>query len=863
MSAKPVPIQKARDRVKRVFQYLRELHHIKTPPVSELSRYEWIFWLDSLPLYPSIVRGADFQKLQLLGLPSASDNNGDFIIKVSRPKESECPEPGVMLKNWLKPGYAKVGAVPNDFLRDSFKPKGGKKENFNDITERVEAFDDWLNQKRQWEVSEKKVLDALGAFEDLFDLYGRISRESEKFQLYAADGILVTKKDGVTVKHPLLLQRISLDFNAAGPQFTLKDSGDPPEIYNNLLRYMGIDSNLLKKIREQLKEEHQHPFGGLETTEFLKGMIQSLWSDGQFFNSEIEAKNSGATTYVYRKPHVFLGLRNFGFAETIDRYIESIPKKEEFPESLLRLVGIDTGAGEERDASERSKSDLLLTKPANPEQERVLHRLEETGAVLVQGPPGTGKSHTIANLIGHLLAQKKSILVTSHTSKALRVVRQHVSEPLQALCVSVLQDDEDNNKQLEESVTGILNYISTNSEKKLQQKLEKLETKRKELKENYAQTREKLLTAAEEEYRSIQTGEQKMLPSQAARWLEENAETNGWISGPIPQGAELPLSNEEVQQLYELNHKISAEDEKYLQSQLPDEAKLPTAEMFAKHFDLVSGFAKDEIGTGSEYWLNDDQNEKQIRQFIVDADQAAKVFDDNKLWVNEFLEIGRLPEKQKRPWLDLFQHIHDSNEVVPEKESLILSHGPSIDSQSSDEENIKICREIIKYLENGKKLKSFSKLLHRSWARFLEEAKVDGKPPSKVEHFDALEALMELKTVRENLTERWNRVRELLDEDPLEGESLGRKPEKKLLKFSKRAETAMNWYEEKWGKNRENLKAAGFDWDKFLQKAQSQKSGDDQGALRFAIRSLLIPLLEARVEFSKWKDIEKKSRSLG
>ena len=62
------------------------------------------------------------------------------------------------------------------------------------------------------------------------------------------------------------------------------------------------------------------------------------------------------------------------------------------------------------------------------EQEQVIRRLEETGAVLVQGPPGTGKSHTIANLVGHLLAQDKSILVTSHASKALRVVREKMAE---------------------------------------------------------------------------------------------------------------------------------------------------------------------------------------------------------------------------------------------------------------------------------------------------------------------------------------------------------------------------------------------------------------------------------------------------
>jgi primosomal protein N' len=136
---------------------------------------------------------------------------------------------------------------------------------------------------------------------------------------------------------------------------------------------------------------------------------------------------------------------------TASRYVDALPDYEELPESLLRIVGLETGREQEAGEHEPGSIDLLLTNDANPEQELVIHRLEETGAVLVllvQGPPGTGKTHTIANLVGHLLAQKKSVLVTSHTSKALRVVRDKVAKPLQSLCVSVFYGDEESSKQL-------------------------------------------------------------------------------------------------------------------------------------------------------------------------------------------------------------------------------------------------------------------------------------------------------------------------------------------------------------------------------------------------------------------------------
>src|SRR5213079_2587068 len=99
--------------------------------------------------------------------------------------------------------------------------------------------------------------------------------------------------------------------------------------------------------------------------------------------------------------------------------------------------------------------DILFSKPANAEQYEIAARLAKSKAVLVQGPPGTGKTHTIANLLGHLLAQGKTVLVTAHTTKALRVLRSQVVEPIQPLCVSVLHNDKQSQEELQASVRKI------------------------------------------------------------------------------------------------------------------------------------------------------------------------------------------------------------------------------------------------------------------------------------------------------------------------------------------------------------------------------------------------------------------------
>ena len=770
--ARKFNLQEARKKIKRVFKYLGELNRIKTPPDIEVRKYKWLFWLDRLPRFSTIVRGQDFGNLHLLspaegslGEPVPEVSSGNYIFKVGRPKESECPEPSIKLKNWLRPGYTDVGANPEEFLKESIKTTTGKSEKFDHVPGRVEAFEDWLSTKRQWEVSEKKTLEAMAAFEHLFDLRGKIQRESEKYQIYAADGMLVTTVGTNTISHPVLLQRIVLDFNAAGPEFIIRDNDDPPEINSALLRFAGVESSALKKLRLELQEGHFHPFGGEDTSHYLRDLVQRLWSDGQYFENEVEAAEASGSSYLYRKPLLFLGNRSYGYTESIESYIELIPEFEDFPESLLRVVGIDTG-GSERTDEELKEVDLLLTKLANMEQERVLHRLEDTGAVLVQGPPGTGKSHTIANLIGHLLAENKSILVTSHTSKALRVVRDPVSESLQSLCVSVLEDDETNNKQLEESISGIINYLSTTSKKKLEKQIEELREKRTNLKQELDETREALLLAAEDEYKTNEVGSREMLPSEAARWLLENAETNAWIPGPLT-GNQCPIDQEGLEDLYKLNGEISAEDEAFLRSELPEEERLPTPEVFAAHFDGLGNLKEVDNKVGEEFWTHDDQDPERLKKLIARVQLAAEVFGAKEPWVDEFLEIGRQKKAIQKPWIEILDQIDELATEIPKKEGIVLSHGPKIENERSDTDNLKTCEAIFAHLESGKKLKALSTMLHRDWKDFVECSQVDSGHPSTTAHFEALRSVIEIKMSRDSLFQRWNRQAEHLDNNPL------------------------------------------------------------------------------------------------
>ena len=120
-------------------------------------------------------------------------------------------------------------------------------------------------------------------------------------------------------------------------------------------------------------------------------------------------------------------------------------------------LDLDRGPAEDgswRQAAER----LLMPLPTNPEQEAVARRLAEHRGVTVQGPPGTGKTHTIANLISHLVGHGKRVLVTSQKEQALLVLRDKIPESIRDLSVAVLGTSAASLAQLDQSVQAIYEH---------------------------------------------------------------------------------------------------------------------------------------------------------------------------------------------------------------------------------------------------------------------------------------------------------------------------------------------------------------------------------------------------------------------
>jgi len=134
-----------------------------------------------------------------------------------------------------------------------------------------------------------------------------------------------------------------------------------------------------------------------DTLEFLRRFVVQLSPRGQFAEGppekEAEDPRSAARRFSSSAPGPWASPPPSRARSRISPFARTSP-------GLLKIVGLDPPRETDEKAETFEPGDepeeVLLSKPANPEQIRIAVRLEREGCVLVQGPRGRAKTHTIA-----------------------------------------------------------------------------------------------------------------------------------------------------------------------------------------------------------------------------------------------------------------------------------------------------------------------------------------------------------------------------------------------------------------------------------------------------------------------------------
>ena len=857
--------QIGRDRLLRVFRYLKALDEHRNPVKRHLGEQLWTLWLKDLPDHPSVRRGVP--GVLDSHTPAVSDDGltaqaqgPDFVLKIARPRLASPPVPPAALEGWLAVNWEDPFQEVSALESNKEAPPGTGRMRFAADPKRVIAFEQWKERRDQWAKDERPARTAMELFEDFYELYGRVEREAERVEIVLGDGILSWRRPDGDVHHPILLQRLQLNFNPAVPEFTLTETEHPVELYSSLFQSMAdVDGRAIGRCRDELEQQGYSPVDDGLTSAFLKRLVVQLSPRGEFIESGApEGKNDNPR--IGRQPVLFLRARTLGFAAAIDAILEDLRSRDDLPWCLLNIVGLEPPPGDDENLDlgpAKADAGILLSKAANPEQVRIARRTEHAGGVLVQGPPGTGKTYTIGNLVGHLLAEGKSVLVTSHTTKALRMVRSQVVPELRSLSVSLLESDLDSHLQLESAVSSIADRLSRTDAKSLEFETDGRAQERAELLGRLAELQQRLADARADEYRDVVVRGMSWAPSEAARKIARESEVNGWIPGPVQLGQDLPLSGGDLVELYASNRSISADLENELSDTLPSLDDLPMPADFEDLLVEKIRLEQSDHEFRADLWQSGaPASPSTLEALVPTLKESVAVLTSSERWKLAAVYAGKNGGPHREMWEKLLALVEEVHFEAGSSQELLIQHETKFADDSQLEQHERTANEILGHLRSGGHLSFLGLLTHARWKQFIRTTVVDGDAPRLPEHFLAASKFSRLKLLRRNLARRWDRQMAPLGAS--RSAEMGTEIERDAIQFCSPIEDCLAWHSQVWNPVERKLKDVGFLWDKFL--SEQPVVGGEQGELvrlHKAVRDALPPILTTRRDHLRWAEINR------
>ncbi len=743
-------IEAARQKLTQLFNFFKAVEQRRAPIVRHMANQPWTLRFSELPAY------------ETLRLFKPVPNDGTWLI-FRKPETHPCPPPGDSLLPWLDSdwGNPDIFDINHHAQRVDFVDGVPNKISFESQPRLKDDFLSWQEMRILWRNSELPARAALKVWERFFALHSQLEREGEAWELVLGDGIFNWKRPAGDQHHPILLQRVELSFNPRNREFQVSNIEVPPELYSALFSDDECAGLPIKGWQEDLGQGELHPLGGDGVTDWLKGVI-GVFMDGELVEGEPESVETFPR--IGRAPVLFLRKRQAGRIQFIEEILADLPTAIELPSSLLHIVGCTPEIKRNEPDSEpdtayaNENEDILLSKSANAAQLAILKRLAHQDGVLVQGPPGTGKTHTIANLIGSLLAEGKSVLVTSHTTKALRVLRKQVAEPLRSLCVSVLDSDATSRKEREMAVRELATRLGESRQSFIQQ-ADNLARKRCQILAELRNARSELTMAINGEYRSLILAGEEIEPVKAAREVAEGEGQHDWIPGSVDTGKPLPLNESELKALYASNQQLACADEIELSRLLPKLDELWSPEEFSTRTKEFSELTVSDLVYRNELWKKEQAGQGDLESLLEHISRAVEELgrSESEMWRLAVIQAGMEGGQAAEIWQLLCCDVESVREQASKAAESIYRYGPQLAEGWSLEELHDTLQEIIRHLNQGKTISSMTLLFKSKWKKLIEFSRVKGKKPTELDDFQALFSLVELELARETLIGCWGR----------------------------------------------------------------------------------------------------------
>ncbi|HEU5108341.1 MAG TPA: AAA domain-containing protein [Micromonosporaceae bacterium] len=455
------------DRATRLFRYLAEAQRLKSRPARRTDSYPTVLWFADFPHHPAVAaahRGSDPE-------PEAP------LLSIDRVPRAAPPPTIEPLASWLDGPVDDPRRPPE--LRDSITvvddaaPAAGESDGIDDppTSRRLDlnehpdvrhSYDAWLVDWRAWANQEHRDRPVRDLYGQLFKAYANATGNPEEFELVAGVGCLSwAPPDHDPVRRHLLTTPVMIKLDDRTGRLTVDrvESPDPVKIELDMLDPGLTGSPHLVDVKATAQEFDAHPLHRDEAGAVVRRLVHILDSDGEYRDVDRAPEPAAGAVAAYAPAIVLRRRSQQGMVEIYRTIVQQITDAGDVPDGLLTLIDPDhvpSVTAERADgALVTVDEEPFLPLPVNDVQLRIIRQVDTKAQTLVQGPPGTGKTHTAAALLAHLLAQGQRVLVTAHTDRALKEVREKLPAKIKPLSVSVLGTSRDDMSDLTVAVGRI------------------------------------------------------------------------------------------------------------------------------------------------------------------------------------------------------------------------------------------------------------------------------------------------------------------------------------------------------------------------------------------------------------------------
>lgn len=584
-----------KDKTIRLLDYLHAVASLNTNLIRDVSEYENVLWLSAIPHEPGC-------HTQAWGRDEGCEPD-DWIVVQSR-REPELPAVPVQCNDWVSQESLRVKndlpvLVPH-IIRQIQNPDWLEGSDQPEIIHREENLEDYPEIKREWEnyVKNKwltwselhnKWEKVHKIYSELFSIYQSQRRLGEEYELVLGLGLLTWRTPtGQQVRRHTVVADAVLDFEVGPGKFTVRPhtEGAKLRLELDMLDVAEQPERVEEPVKDELNAADDDPWERHRIDAALQALVHTINSQG-VYDETLEAKQFRVSEkpILEYAPALILRKRSVkGLTETLQRIRKQIEDGGEIPEGFADIAEVRSKGCRESDDEPNTVNDefsgeIFFPKPSNEEQRRIVEKIRVTNGVLVQGPPGTGKSHTIANLICHLLATGQRLLITAKTPRALQVLEGLVPEELRPLCINLLGNGPEELRSLESSVGGILQKNEVWSD--LWADHERVETENhvKKLREEHAQISRRLRDIRESETHTKNIPPYKGTVARIAEAMNRDRAVYGWFTDSASMDKSCPVSSQDLLIVLKELRQVSPQRRTELALVFPD--KLPSPEQFA------------------------------------------------------------------------------------------------------------------------------------------------------------------------------------------------------------------------------------------------------------------------------------------